>query len=171
MGGHLGFICTEGVGIRVYASPQTIPSPLSRFDTHPTKMATSNAKHSILMILCRNRGLWTFQTSVFHWAMHGLISLLIVKVSTIGKWPFYLYFKSKLHSTFYWRELKYFCVHTILVIWGLKQAWSNCPLCIPFILSGSPKECWLHTCDACIISWRLGLRAPLVTHKNIMEKI
>ena len=108
---------------------------------------------------------------VFHWAMHGLISLLIVKVSTIGKWPFYLYFKSKLHSTFYWRELKHFCVHTILVICGLKQAWSNCALCIPFILSGSPKECWLHTCDACIISWRLGLRAPLVTHKNIMEKI
>ena len=29
--------------------------------------------------------------------------------------------------------------------------------------SGSPNECWLHTCDACVlITWRLGLRAPLV---------
>ena len=169
MGGHLGFICTEGVGIRVYASSQTIPSPQSRFDTHPTKMAASNAKHSILMILRRNRGLWTFQTSSISLSYAWVNQF--VEVSTIGKWPFYLYFKSKLHSTFYWRELKYFCVHTILVICGLKQAWSNCALCIPFILSGSPKECWLHTCDACIISWRLRLRAPLVTHKNIMKKI
>ena len=32
-----------------------------------------------------------------------------------------------------------------------------------FILSGSPNECWLHTCDACARTiWRLGLRAPLV---------
>ena len=29
-----------------------------------------------------------------------------------------------------------------------------------FILSGSPNECCLHTCDACVITtWRLGLRA------------
>ena len=43
-----------------------------------------------------------------------------------------------------------------------KRAWSNCVLCIPFILSGSPNECWLHTCDACVTTtWRLGLRAPL----------
>ena len=41
-----------------------------------------------------------------------------------------------------------------------KRAWSNCVLCIPFILSGSPNECCLHTCDACVIkTWRLGLRA------------
>ena len=33
--------------------------------------------------------------------------------------------------------------------------WSNCVLCIPYILSGSPNECWLHTCDACVITtWR-----------------
>ena len=33
----------------------------------------------------------------------------------------------------------------------------------PFILSGSLNKCWLHTCDACVITtWRLGLRAPLV---------
>ena len=44
-----------------------------------------------------------------------------------------------------------------------KCVWSNCILCIPFILSGSPNECWLHTCDACVIAtWRLGLWAPLV---------
>ena len=42
-----------------------------------------------------------------------------------------------------------------------QNAWSNCILCIPFILSGSPNKCWLHTCDTCIISiWRLGLQAP-----------
>ena len=36
-------------------------------------------------------------------------------------------------------------------------------LCSPFILSGSPNECWLQTCDACLITaWRLTLRAPLV---------
>ena len=29
-----------------------------------------------------------------------------------------------------------------------KGAWSNCFLCIPFILNGSPNECWLHTMHA-----------------------
>ena len=34
-------------------------------------------------------------------------------------------------------------------------------------LSGSPNECWLHTCDACIITiWRLELQAPLVACKS-----
>ena len=28
-------------------------------------------------------------------------------------------------------------------------------------------ECYLHTCDACVITtWRLGLRAPLVARNN-----
>ena len=37
-----------------------------------------------------------------------------------------------------------------------KSAWSNCVLCIPFILSGSPNECGLHTCDVRVITtWRL----------------
>ena len=37
------------------------------------------------------------------------------------------------------------------------RAWSKCVLCI---LGGSPNECWLHTCDACVITtWRLGSRA------------
>ena len=42
--------------------------------------------------------------------------------------------------------------------------WSNCFLWIPFILiSGSPNECRLHTCDACIIiTWRWKLQATLV---------
>ena len=41
-----------------------------------------------------------------------------------------------------------------------RPLWSNCVLCIPFILSGISNECWLHTCDVCVmISWRLGLRA------------
>ena len=40
-------------------------------------------------------------------------------------------------------------------------------MCILFILSGSPNECWLHTCDACVITtWRLGLWAPLVARNN-----
>ena len=40
-----------------------------------------------------------------------------------------------------------------------KCAWSKCILCIPYILSGSPNECWLHTCDARVITtWRLQLR-------------
>ena len=48
-----------------------------------------------------------------------------------------------------------------------KPAWSNCILCIPFILNGSPNKCCPHTCNACIITtWRLGLRAPLVAHNN-----
>ena len=32
--------------------------------------------------------------------------------------------------------------------------WSNWVLCIPFIPSESPNECWLHTCNACEISTR-----------------
>ena len=48
-----------------------------------------------------------------------------------------------------------------------KRTWLNCVLCIPFILSGSPNESWLHTCDACVITtWILGLRAPLVARNN-----
>ena len=40
-----------------------------------------------------------------------------------------------------------------------------------FILSGSPNECWLHTCRACVITtWRLGLRAPLVARLNGMKE-
>ena len=40
-------------------------------------------------------------------------------------------------------------------------------MCIPYILSGSPNQSWLHTCDACVITtWRLGLLAPLITHNN-----
>ena len=39
--------------------------------------------------------------------------------------------------------------------------------CLPFILSGSPNECWIHTCDACIITtWRLGLQVPRGTCNN-----
>ena len=49
-----------------------------------------------------------------------------------------------------------------------KHAWSNYVICIPFILSGSPNERWLHKCDACVITlWRLGLRAPLVNKIHI----
>ena len=46
--------------------------------------------------------------------------------------------------------------------------WSNCFLWIPFILiSGSPNECRLHTCDACIIiTWRWKLRATLVARNK-----
>ena len=48
-----------------------------------------------------------------------------------------------------------------------KRTWLNCVLCIPFILSGSPNESWLHTSDACVITtWILGLRFPLVACSN-----
>ena len=49
-----------------------------------------------------------------------------------------------------------------------KRAWSNCVMCIPFILGGSPNECWLHTSDPCVITtWTLGLRAPLVACNDL----
>ena len=39
-------------------------------------------------------------------------------------------------------------------------------MCIPFIHSGGPNECWLRTFGAWVIkTWRLGLRAPLLAHK------
>ena len=38
---------------------------------------------------------------------------------------------------------------------------------MPFIRSGSPNESSLHTCDAFVITtWRLGLKAPLVSRNN-----
>ena len=50
-----------------------------------------------------------------------------------------------------------------------KRMWSKCALCIPYILSASPNECWLHTCNACVIrTWRLGLRAPLLACKKLI---
>ena len=50
-----------------------------------------------------------------------------------------------------------------------KRAWPNCVLCIPFIFSGSSDDCWLPTCDACVITtWRLGLRAPFVARSKII---
>ena len=49
-----------------------------------------------------------------------------------------------------------------------KRAWPNCVLSIPFIFSGSSKDCWLHTCDACVKTWRLGLRAPFVARNKII---
>ena len=36
------------------------------------------------------------------------------------------------------------------------REWSNRVLCIPFILSGSPNESYLHTCDACLITTSLS---------------
>ena len=67
------------------------------------------------------------------------------------------------------RGFKWQMVKTRMIrLRGVKgqNAWSNCVLCIPFILSGSPKECWLNTCDACVITtWRLGFWAPLVACK------
>ena len=37
------------------------------------------------------------------------------------------------------------------------------------ILSGSPNECWLHTCDACVSRIRkLELRAPLIARHNFI---
>ena len=40
---------------------------------------------------------------------------------------------------------------------------------ILFCTSGSPNKCWLHTCNACVITtWILGLGAPLVARNNCM---
>ena len=40
-----------------------------------------------------------------------------------------------------------------------KCIWSNWAQCIQLILSGSPHECWLHSCNACIITtWWLCSR-------------
>ena len=54
-----------------------------------------------------------------------------------------------------------------------KHTWSNSVMCIPFILSGSPNECRLHTCDTCVITTRrIGLQAPLATCNNeILEAV
>ena len=41
---------------------------------------------------------------------------------------------------------------------------------VPYILSGSPNECWLHTCDVRVIKERLGLQAPLVARNNSHEE-
>ena len=52
-----------------------------------------------------------------------------------------------------------------------KRTWSHCVMGIPFILSGSPNECWLHTCNSCVITtWTLGLQAPLVAQKKFMSQ-
>ena len=70
-GGHLGFKCkSQGVGggggkARKIASFETVPYPLSRFDTHPqtilvtleTKMAACKGRRMITTILRKNRGL------------------------------------------------------------------------------------------------------------------
>ena len=46
-------------------------------------------------------------------------------------------------------------------------------MCIPFILSGSPKnlkKSWLHVCRArAIATWRIGLRAPLFARNYEMD--
>ena len=48
----------------------------------------------------------------------------------------------------------------ILRVMEGSNARDHCVLCIPFIRSGSPNHCLLHTCDTCLITtWRLGLRA------------
>ena len=76
-GDYLGFICTEGEGVGVYSSDvggegadflafsQTIPLPLSRFNTHTqarlrtfeTRMVACSAKRAISAVLQKNRGL------------------------------------------------------------------------------------------------------------------
>ena len=76
-GNYLGFICTEGECVGVYSSDgggegadffafsQTIPLPLSRFNTHTqaslrtfkTRMAARSAKRAISAFLRKNRGL------------------------------------------------------------------------------------------------------------------
>ena len=55
-----------------------------------------------------------------------------------------------------------------------KHAWSNCVLCIPFIVGGSPNEYWLHKCDACVIkTWRTPFkhRWPKLTNDWQLVKV
>ena len=54
------------------------------------------------------------------------------------------------------------------VIEGQKRARLDCVLCILFIVSGSPNERWLHTCQACVIvTWRL--QASPVARNNAFQ--
>ena len=67
--------------------------------------------------------------------------------------------------SFTWQMVKTHVIR-LQVVERSKRMWSNGVMCIPLILSGSPNKCWLHMCNACVIkTWRLGLRAPLLTHK------
>ena len=44
-----------------------------------------------------------------------------------------------------------------------KCTWSNCVLCIPFTLSGSPNKCLRHICGACVIkTWRLPAKTVII---------
>ena len=50
---------------------------------------------------------------------------------------------------------------------GSKSEWLNWIICIPFIISWSPNESWLHKCDACAkTTWRLGLRLSPAIKNN-----
>ena len=52
-----------------------------------------------------------------------------------------------------------------------KRAWSHCIMCIPFILSGSPNECCIHICDACVTTtWRLGLLATTGARNELRKR-
>ena len=69
-------------------------------------------------------------------------------------------YNAVLWVSFTWKMVKTRVIG-LRVRWS-KHAWSNFVMCIPFVLSGSPNERCLHTCDACAkTTWRLGLRAPL----------
>ena len=64
------------------------------------------------------------------------------------------------------------CFALVLCYRWSRHGWPNCVLCIPFILSGSPNESWLHTCDECVITiWRLGcglLLSPAIIYKLLL---
>ena len=80
--------------------------------------------------------------------------------------------------------VKRFCSNTVLLsefhLWSkymvsdyvgrrTKRTWPNCILCIPFMFSRIPNECWLHKWDACVITTcRLGLWTPLVHPHNLV---
>ena len=52
-----------------------------------------------------------------------------------------------------------------------KRAWSHCIMCIPFILNGSPNECCIHICDACVTTtWRLGLLATTGARNELRKR-
>ena len=63
---------------------------------------------------------------------------------------------SPLHHTFLLGRARF----TAQPLSALMREGPNARDQIPFILSESPNECWLHTYDACLITtWRLRLRA------------
>ena len=70
-----------------------------------------------------------------------------------------------------WRDLSQIKTHQVIRERSIEgpnvRDRVTCVLCSPLTLSGSPNECWLHTCHVCVIApWRLGVWAPIFAHND-----